>query len=165
MKTALRSAIAYEMKRASDAEAAGDDQQAFAHLERAHILGQRYFLTHMHTHLRMLRLARRRRDRREVRGQVLRLIAVTPGYLSGWVPKGNPGGANVSALKPMPYPDDLAPLLTNYSVWRDVGVRFGLATLAAIVLAVWLQVFSEKPSGGITSDQQAAQAFAQTSAR
>ena len=131
MKAALRTAIAEEMLRARAAETAGHYQQAVAYLERAHILGQRYFLTHLHTHFCMLRIARRRQDALEIRGQVLRLIAVTPGYVFGWVPKGNTGGADVSALKPMPIPSDLAPFLKDHSVWRDVGVRFTLAILAA----------------------------------
>jgi hypothetical protein len=56
----------------------------------------------------MLRIGWRRRDGREVRGQVLRLAA--GGLLSwaGWLPVGNTGGANVPPKKPMPLPDDLA---------------------------------------------------------
>lgn len=130
MKAALKTAFAQEINRANAAEAAGDPQQAFAHLERAHIIGQRYFLTHFYTHRHMLRIARRRRDGREIRGQLLRLAAVVPGYAFGWVPKGNTGGANVSPLKPMRLPDDIAPLLSTYRVWRDVGIRLALAMLA-----------------------------------
>jgi hypothetical protein len=133
MKAALRIAIAQEMESAGAAEASGDFQRAIGHLERAHVLGQRYFLIHMHTHLCMLRIALRRHDTRELQGQAIRLLAVIPGYITGWIPKGNTGGANVSALKPMPIPTDLAPLLSGYSVWRDVGVRFIFVILAASV--------------------------------
>ncbi|MDX2275045.1 MAG: DUF3703 domain-containing protein [Hyphomonadaceae bacterium] len=130
MKHEYRQAFAAEIRRADEAEAVGDLDRAFAHLERAHIIGQRYFVTHVHSHLRMLRIARRRADSRETRGQIIRLIAVAPGYLFGWIPKGNTGGANVSAVKPMLPPPDLAPLLKSYSVWSDVVFRGALWAVA-----------------------------------
>lgn len=133
MKAELKAAFAAEMARAGAAEASGDLDEAFRRLERAHVLGQRYVITHLHTHLRMLRIARRRRDVKETRGQVMRLFAVVPGYLFGWTPKGNTGGADVSAIKPMRPPEDLAPLLRDYHVWRDVAGRvlgWGLAIVA-----------------------------------
>lgn len=150
MKPALRTAIRQEMDRAGAAERSGDLQQAFAYLERAHILGQRYFLTHMHTHLCMLRVGRRRRDAREIRGQILRLIAVVPGFLFGWIPKGNTGGANVSALKPMPIPDDLAPLLKDYDVWRDVRIRVAFIFVVAALVA-WAAM-SDRPTAASTRE-------------
>jgi len=36
------------------------------------------------------------------------MLAVAPAAIFRWVPIGNTGGANVSALKPMPIPADLA---------------------------------------------------------
>lgn len=133
-----------ELKRIYDAEMAAANaalsrsalDEAFAHLERAHILGQRYFFPHLDTHWRMLHVAQLRRDGREVRGQVVRLAAVFIGYATGWVPKGNTGGADVPATKPMPPPADLAPLLADYNVSRDVMVRVGaLAVLGAAIFA------------------------------
>lgn len=141
MRPDLRKAIDQEIQHANALEAAGDLQQAFAHLERAHILGQRYFLTHLHAHLRMFSIARRQRDVREIRGQAMRLAAVVPGYVFGWVPKGNTGGANVSALKPMPIPPDLAPLLSDFSVWRDVVLRLVIALVAACTYFAGLEYF------------------------
>ena len=107
----------------------GEFDGAFAALERAHILGQRYLFAHIAVHLRMLRIALARRDMRELLGQALRLIATIPGYLSGWVPKGNPGGTNVSAIKSMPLAADLEPLLRDFKVWRSVAKRVAIYAL------------------------------------
>jgi hypothetical protein len=54
----------------------------------------------------------RRRDRREIVGQLLRLVVAGPGSLTGRYPVGNTGGADVSALTRMPIPADLTPYLT-----------------------------------------------------
>lgn len=119
---------------------------AIAHIERAHILGQRYLFPHFYTHALLLAIAVERADIRETVGQVVRLIAVVPGYLSGWVPKGNTGSANVSALRPMTPPEDLAPLLAGHNVARDVAARMVLWGLAAsfyylVVMSSGLEVF------------------------
>lgn len=134
MKQEVRTAFSREMAIAKAAFAVADYTTAFHHLERAHILGQRYFLTHWTTHWWMLRTGLRRKDGREIRGQVMRLVAVVPGYLFGWIPKGNPGGANVSALRPMPIPEDLRPLLKDYSVARDVLGRVAVFAAAALLV-------------------------------
>lgn len=108
MKRELRDAFETEMAHARTAYGRGDLDAAFLHLERAHVLGQRFFRPHWVSHWWMLRVGLRRGDSREIAGQVLRLAAVGPLSLVGWVPLGNTGGANVSAVKPMPIPDDLA---------------------------------------------------------
>jgi hypothetical protein len=59
----------------------------------------------------MLSASIRRRDRREVAGQLLRLLLAVPGSISGRYPVGNTGGADVSAFSPMAVPEDLRPLL------------------------------------------------------
>src|SRR3990167_1292239 len=85
--------------------------EAFAHLERAHVLGQRYFLPHMEVHLWMLRVGLARRDAREVAGQLARLLLTPLGHLTRRLPLGNTGWANVSAFQPMPIAPDLDALL------------------------------------------------------
>ncbi len=80
-------------------------------LERAHMLGQRRFVRHLLVHLWMLRLGWAERDVLEVRGQLLRLVLVPLGHLSGRLPTGNTGSAKVSAFAEMPVAADLAPLL------------------------------------------------------
>ncbi|MFN0318554.1 MAG: DUF3703 domain-containing protein [Burkholderiales bacterium] len=126
-----------ELEAAANAEASGDLDAAIGHLERAHIVGQRYLAAHLTTHWRMLRIARAQNDGPEIRGQVIRLIAAVPGYVFGWVPVGNTGGTNVSALQPMPVPPDLAPYFQGYSVWAGVAWRAGLAISSLFIWYNW----------------------------
>lgn len=109
-EAALRDALRRELGAAGACEARGELDRAFGHLERAHILSQRHAFAHAGVHLRMLRLGWKRRDAREVSGQLPRVIAALL-FSRLWVPHGNTGGANVSAFRPMPVPDDLRPLL------------------------------------------------------
>jgi hypothetical protein len=88
----------------------GDLIEAFARFERAHILGQRRTRMHVRAHAAMLRVGWTRRDHREVIGQLSRIVAAAL-FSRIWIPEGNTGGANVSALKPMPIPDDLKRIL------------------------------------------------------
>jgi Protein of unknown function (DUF3703) len=85
--------------------------EAFAHLERAHVLGQWYVRSHLITHLGMLRIGWRRRDLREICGQLIRIPGGMIGSAVGRVPRGNTGGSNVSAFQPLPIPPDLKDLL------------------------------------------------------
>jgi hypothetical protein len=102
----LAAAYWQELTLATQREQGGDFQAALSHLERAHILGQRSTVAHVRTHWRMLRVGARLGDRREVRGQVVRIVAALL-FSRIWVPIGNSGRANVSATKPMPIPADL----------------------------------------------------------
>jgi hypothetical protein len=110
MRPTLRDALRLEIAAARESEARGDFRIAFTHLERAHILSQRYALAHAAVHLRMLRVGWKRREAGEVFGQVTRTIAALL-FSRIWVPLGNTGGANVSALRPMPVPEDLRAFL------------------------------------------------------
>lgn len=89
---------------------AGD---AWPLLETAHILSQPWWRLHVRTHWRMLGLALHTRDRREIAGQLMRLMVAGPGSAMGRYPKGNTGRADVPATKPMPVSDDLAALLAR----------------------------------------------------
>ena len=109
--TALPSAWSQERAAARSARERGDVAGEWHHLERAHILSQPMAGLHVRTHGAMLAYALRRRDRREILGQVLRLVVAGPGSWSGRYPLGNTGGADVSALQPMPVPEDLRAIL------------------------------------------------------
>lgn len=138
MSYSVKQAFRAEMAMASAARQSGDPDLAIVHLERAHIIGQRYFFAHLITHVHMLRIAVQRRDRREVRGQLTRLLAVLPGYVFGWVPVGNPGSARVSAIKPMPIPEDLRMHFQRYSLKREMTLRAAVligCVLAAVAIA------------------------------
>jgi len=106
MQERQRRAFDAAMEAARCAYARQDWSRAFAQLERAHILGQRRVGAHNLSHWWMLKVGWQRREAREIRGQVLRLLAAL--VMSRlWVPVGNTGGANVNPLQPMSIPDAL----------------------------------------------------------
>lgn len=105
-----REAFRREATAAHVAFAKRDTEAAYHHLERAHILGQPWAAAHSWSHWMMLRLALRQRDWKEASGQLLRLAAGGVLSLIGWLPSGNTGRANVSAVRPMPLPADLKAL-------------------------------------------------------
>jgi Protein of unknown function (DUF3703) len=111
-RSALCAAWADERTAARTARDLGDCAGEWRHLERAHILSQPMALLHLRTHVAMLAAGIRRHDRREIAGQLLRLVVAGPGSLTGRYPVGNTGGADVNALAPMPIPDDLVSLLS-----------------------------------------------------
>lgn len=88
--------------------------QAFGHLERAHILSQYSTSDHVRVHVAMLRWAWEQKDWREAAGQVVRIIGAATKTALGFVPVGNTGGSNVSPIRPMPLPDDLAAIIARY---------------------------------------------------
>ena len=98
-----------DLARAADNAAAG-----FAHLERAHILSQYSTRDHVRVHWAMLRWGVAQRNAREVAGQIPRLIGAATKTAIGWIPTGNTGGANVSPIKPMPLPEDLAEMIARH---------------------------------------------------
>jgi hypothetical protein len=107
----LEAAWRIERTSARDARRAGDVEAEWRHLERAHILSQPRVRLHVATHLAMLGAALRQRNRMEIAGQLVRLVLAAPGSATGKYPRGNTGGANVSAFRPMPVPSDLRALL------------------------------------------------------
>jgi len=111
-RSALVAAWSDERAAARAAREVGDPASEWRHLERAHILSQPAALLHLRTHAAMLGAGIRRHDRREIVGQLLRVLMAGPGSLTGRYPVGNTGGADVNALIPMPIPDDLVPFLT-----------------------------------------------------
>ena len=110
-RRALEAAWQNERNAAATARRTGDAPGEWHHLERAHILSQPLAGRHVRTHGAMLAASVRRRDGREMAGQLLRLVLAVPGSVSGRYPVGNTGGADVSAFSPMAVPDDLRPLL------------------------------------------------------
>jgi hypothetical protein len=100
-----------EREAARAARGRGDLAGEWAHLERAHILSQPLVVPHIRTHLAMVSCGARRHDRREVAGQLLRLLLAGPGSITGRYPVGNTGGADVSPFRPMPIPEDLRAIL------------------------------------------------------
>jgi len=101
-----------DRRAARDAHNAGNVAEAWRLLERTHILSQPWAWPHVRSHIDMLHLAIHTRDRREIVGQLLRILVAGPGSATGRYPTGNTGRANVSATLPMEVPDELAGFLT-----------------------------------------------------
>lgn len=93
------------------ARAEGNPSQEWRHLERAHILGQRWPVEHNAVHWRMLKFGFRVKNTREIVGQLPRLVFGGIKSFVGTVPIGNTGGANVPAMRPMAIPRDLEQIL------------------------------------------------------
>ena len=107
----VASYVEAELANARLARSAGDAQQEFAHLERAHVLGQESTYWHVKVHMLMLGWAVRNRSVRESLGQVFRIVGAATKTVFGLVPQGNTGGANVSPFKKMPIEPELATMI------------------------------------------------------
>ena len=81
--------------------------EAWNHLERAHILGQKYPFEHSFVHWKMLQFGFKIKNIKEILGQIPRLIFGGIKSFVGKIPVGNPGGVNVPPLKPFPIEEDL----------------------------------------------------------
>lgn len=88
-----------------------DPELAFRHLERAHVLGQASTLQHVRVHWRMLLWGVEQKSLRECAGQLLRIVGAATKTALGWVPAGNTGGANISAFRKLPIPEELAEMI------------------------------------------------------
>lgn len=89
-------------------------QQAWRHLERAHILGQSYPWEHTFVHWKMLLFGMHIKNWHEVLGQMPRLLVGGVKSFVGTIPVGNTGGANVPPLRSMEIPEDLRQILDRY---------------------------------------------------
>ena len=90
-----------------------DSAAAWRALERGHIISQRQLLLHVHSHGVMLQYALARGEWGEAAGQVIRLALTPLGAITGRIPRGNTGRANVSAFMPMAVPHDIAIILDS----------------------------------------------------
>ena len=107
----IRPHVQAELVAARATQAQGLAVIAFAHLERAHVLGQASTVEHVRVHWRMLLWGWRQRSIRECLGQILRIAGAATKTALGRVPYGNTGGANVSPFKRMPVAPELAALI------------------------------------------------------
>lgn len=84
-----------------------DLEKSWYHLERAHIIAQKYPYEHSYVHWKMMQFGFRIKSRKEIVGQIPRLLFGGVKSFVGHVPTGNTGGANVPPLKPMEIPKDI----------------------------------------------------------
>ncbi len=109
----IRASVQIELDAAREAESRGLAQLAFAHLERAHVLGQAATIEHVRVHARMFLWATRHRKAGEALGQLWRIAAAALMTGIGWLPEGNTGGAGVGGLRRLPIPPDLQRVLDD----------------------------------------------------
>lgn len=107
MPQALRPYYRKELSSYRQSWQQGQVEDAWRHLERAHILGQPYPTEHTRVHGMMLLFGFKTKNVKEILGQLPRLLVGGVKSWAGVVPVGNTGGANVPPLQPMPIPDDL----------------------------------------------------------
>ena len=107
MTTSLKEAIEQELAISESFILKGNDELAFYHLERAHVLGQTSTFEHTRIHWRMFKLGVRKLSPGEISGQFIRIVGAATKTPFGIYPVGNTGGSNVWFFKSMPVPDDL----------------------------------------------------------
>jgi hypothetical protein len=88
-------------------------QLSWHHLERAHIIAQKYPYEHTFVHWKMLQFGIKIKSTKEVFGQVPRLLVGGVKSFVGNIPVGNTGGANVPPLKLMEIPKDLQEIINS----------------------------------------------------
>jgi Protein of unknown function (DUF3703) len=89
-------------------------QLAWRQLERAHIIGQPWFIQHTHAHWLMLRFGIKIKNKKEILGQLPRLLLGGIKSFVGKIPTGNTGGANVPPLRVMEIPEELKNMMRPY---------------------------------------------------
>ena len=109
----IRKYVDAEIEKASSFLKKNDLERAFYHLERAHILGQAITVEHTRVHWLMLKIGWKTKNWREIFGQMFRIMGASTKTPLGIYPTGNTGGADVSAFKPMPIPDDLQTIINR----------------------------------------------------
>lgn len=103
--------LADEYRRAAEASDEQNFEEVWHHLERAHVVAQDRLGPHCVSHWRMLELAWRTRDWREVHGQIFRLSLAPIGNITGRLPIGNSGRSNVSAFARMEIEPEISRVL------------------------------------------------------
>ncbi|PPK85629.1 uncharacterized protein DUF3703 [Neolewinella xylanilytica] len=97
----------------------GDLPTAWHHLERAHVIGQRYPVPHTYVHWVMLRFGFRIKSGKEIAGQLPRLLVGGVKSFVGKVPLGNPGGANVPPMRSFPLAEDIGEMFRLAGIAGD----------------------------------------------
>lgn len=131
----IRPFVDDELHAAAVAEAAGDPQASFRHLERAHVLGQASTVQHVRAHYHMLLWGIRRSNAGEVVAQVLRIVFAALKTAIKAVPVGNTGGSSVGPFQSMPVPKDLAAIIARASVEPPIRILTALLVVATLFSA------------------------------
>jgi hypothetical protein len=113
MSPILKQAFEAEMAAASHLYKNQRLDQAFKHLETAHVLAQRHLIPHVRAHWAMLQVGLKRRSTREVLGQAVRIVLGAVGSAAGTVPIGNTGGTNIGMFKRLPVSPEIERLINK----------------------------------------------------
>ncbi len=105
-----------ELRKYQTEYASGNLKIAWNHLERAHILGQKYPYSHTYVHWKMLQFGFKIKSGKEIFGQIPRLLFGGVKSFVGIIPVGNPGGANVPPLQPFQIEKEL----------QDIFIKAGI---------------------------------------
>lgn len=111
MNPTHENALRTELSSAVDRLRAADHVGAMVHLERAHVLGQRFVLPHVRVHWLMFRLEISRGRPRAAVGQLVRIALGAIASALGVLPTGNTGGSDVDMFEKMPIASDLARIM------------------------------------------------------
>jgi len=112
----LRPYFEVELEKYRTESISGNLKNAWNHLERAHIIGQKYPYAHTLVHWKMLKFGFKIKNRKEIFGQIPRLIFGGIKSFVGKIPIGNPGGANVPPLKSFPIEKELQDIFIKAGV-------------------------------------------------
>lgn len=115
MNSVQRAAFDEELGQAEQRIASGQLDRAFAHLERAHVIGQTFVWPHARSHWLMCQVELRRRRGAAAFGQVLRIVLGMLGSAVGIVPVGNTGGTNISMFQRLPIDPGLQSVIDGCS--------------------------------------------------
>lgn len=107
----IRVLVADEISLARSLLRSGHHDRAMRHLERAHVLGQRFIGPHVLVHWLMFRVAVACWHPRRALGQIARIALGAIGSTVGVLPIGNTGGSDVGMFRKMPILPGLARLL------------------------------------------------------
>lgn len=91
-------------------------QQAWRHLEKAHVIGQAYPFQHTYVHWKMLQFGIKIKSVKEIIGQIPRLLVGGVKSFVGKIPVGNTGGANIPPLKPLPIEEEIMEIFERAGV-------------------------------------------------
>lgn len=111
MNKIIKLHFAKELTQYQDSLKLSHFEACWNHLERAHILSQNYWKQHFVVHWWMFSLALKTKNRKEILGQLPRLLLAIPGSIFNRAPKGNIGSSRVGIFEPMELPDDLRLIL------------------------------------------------------
>lgn len=97
--------------------------EAWRHLEKAHVIGQAYPFEHSLIHWKMLVFGCKIKNLREIIGQIPRLLVGGVKSFVGTIPVGNTGGANVPPMRSMPIDQEILDIFqrVGISVKNEIG--------------------------------------------